>query len=75
MERVGGENVGQISVTRGNDIEKEKKKRQEQAVLDAQELAISNDEINIDLTDLIMAQSEKIDLLEEKIRKLEGGSK
>lgn len=67
--------MGQISVTWGNEIEKEKKKRQEQAVLDAQELAISNDEINIDLTDLIMAQSEKIDLLEEKIRKLEGGSK
>lgn len=67
--------MGQISVTWGNEIEKEKKKRQEQAVLDAQELAISNDEINIDLTDLIMAQSEKIALLEEKIRKLEGGSK
>ena len=70
MERVGGENMGQISVTWGNEIEKEKKKRQEQAILDSQELAISNDEINLDLTELVMMQSEKIELLEAEIEKL-----
>ena len=62
--------MGQISVTWGNEIEKEKKKRQEQAILDSQELAISNDEINLDLTELVMMQSEKIELLEAEIEKL-----
>ena len=65
--------MGQISVTWGNEIEKEKKKRQEQAILDSQELAISNDEINLDLTELVMAQAEEIENLKNQIKILQGG--
>lgn len=58
-----------------SEYQKEQESEQEQGVLDAQELAIENDEQTLDLTELVMCLSEENEELKKRIENLEIGGK
>lgn len=67
--------MGQVVKRASNYIEVKTKQQQEQAVLDAQELAIENDEQTLDLTELVMCLLEENEELKKRIENLEIGGK
>lgn len=67
--------MGQVVKRASNYIEVKTKRQQEQAVLDAQELAIENDEQTLDLTELVMCLSEENEELKKRVEELEMGGK